>query len=266
MAAADDLSRIDGSLTQFDGLETHLGNRDLFRPPAPISANLSLNLLEAFFEDRRVTLASGGNVDAIFEQREVFAAVDIGHKVRLDGICSVNGGPDIACSAVRMSLVAMTVRTEADVVVGDAVTLQLPQIGIVEALVSEVVFGGFDLSFEPAPKSKLGTYVIWLAGTDVGDDDREHDGRQHERLVPIKRLTTLKREGVPPSMARIADLSRSGAAFTYGKPLDIGERVELGARRGSIVRLMEGGAAVRFDRLIDEQDFGILIDLDAVGA
>ena len=54
----------------------------------------------------------------------------------------------------------MTVRTEAHVVVGDAVTLQLPQIGIVEALVCEVVFGGFDLSFEPAPKSKLGTYVI----------------------------------------------------------------------------------------------------------
>ena len=196
-------------------------------------------------------------MDALVAHSDLFAAGDNTHRVRLDGSCSVNGGPDIACQAVRMSLVAMTIRTDAQVAVDDAVTLQLPQIGIVEALVSGVFVGGFDLSFEPSRRSKLGTYVTWLGGVEVPDD-----GREHERIVPIKRLTTLQRKGMPASMARIVNLSRSGALFTCGKPLDLGERVELGAFGGSVVRLTEGGAAIRFDQLIDEREFGLLIDLD----
>lgn len=201
-------------------------------------------------------------MNGVAEQRDFVTAIDREHVVRLDGICSINGGPDVACCAVKMSLSGMTVLTDAPVGFIDPVTLQLPQIGIVEAIVADVFEGGFELRFEAAPRSKLGTYVTWLNGTSAAADVAM-DGRQHERIVPIKRLATLKRHDMPPSMARIVNLSRSGAAFTCGKPLEIAERVELGAFAGSVVRLLEGGAAIRFDQLIDEADFGVLIDLDA---
>ena len=195
------------------------------------------------------------------EHRDFVTAIDREHAVMLDGICSINGGPDVACCAVKMSLSGMTVLTDAPVSFVDAVTLQLPQIGIVEAVVAEVLDGGFELRFEPAPRSKLGTFVTWLNGTGASSDVAS-DGRQHERIVPIKRLATLKRHDLPPSMARIVNLSRSGAAFTCGKPLELAERVELGAFSGSVVRLIDGGAAIRFDQLIDEDHFGVLIDLE----
>ena len=184
------------------------------------------------------------------------------HAVTLDGACSINGGPDVSCCAVEMSLTGLVVRTEASVVFADAVILQLPQIGIVEAAVAEVLEGGFRLLFEAAPMSKLGTYVTWLESVDASEQGFAN-GRQHERIVPIKRLTTLRREGSAPSMARLVDLSRSGAAFTCGKPPEIGERVDLGVFSGSVVRLLEGGAAVRFDQIIDGK-FSVLIDLDVV--
>lgn len=185
------------------------------------------------------------------------------HSIRLNGVCSINGGADHACTAVEVSLGSLTLESRATVAFLDEAIVNLPHLGIVEAIVADVSARGFELHFEPAPQSKLGILVTWIEGAMTSSDPAGHEARGFERIVPIKRLTTLNRLGEPSSIVRIVDLSRSGVAFTTSKGLAEGERVLVGAYAGRVVRLTEGGAAVSFDRLIDEQDFDVLIDLDA---
>lgn len=191
------------------------------------------------------------------------ALPDVKHRIRLNGVCSINGGPDHACTAVEVSLRSLTLETQTSVAFLDEAIVNLPHLGIIEAIVADISDGRFELHFEPAPHSKLGIFVTWVEGAATSSEQANREGRRFERIVPIKRLTTLHRDGEAPSMVRIIDLSRSGAAFTTSKALVEGERVRLGAYAGRVFRLTEGGAAVGFDRLIDEKDFDVLIDLDA---
>ena len=201
-------------------------------------------------------------IDLALPPLEVAPLPEARHPIKLDGVCSIKGGPDVACAAIEVSLSSLIVKTSANVEPMDEVILNLPHLGVLEAVVARVFEGGFELHFDPAPQSKLGILVTWIEGTTpTGDTDRE--ARRYERMVPIKRLITLRRgDGEPPSLARIVDLSRSGVAFTTSKDLTEGEQVSVGAFAGRVVRLFDGGAAVHFDELIHEVDFDVLIDLD----
>jgi hypothetical protein len=179
-------------------------------------------------------------------------------RIALDGLCSVNGGQDEACTIVELSLDHVAVRSAATVAVADEVILSLPRIGLVKASVAQAVPGRFDLTFEPAIQSKLGTYMRWLVRRAHG----EADGRAHPRIVPIMKLVTLARDAEPESMARIVDLSCSGVAFTTSKTLEMDEGVMIGKHEARITRLFEGGAAAQFAQPLPEDGFDVMIDLN----
>ena len=53
-------------------------------------------------------------------------------------------------------------------------------------------------------------------------------------------------------MARIVDVSRSGALLATTANFNIGERVLVGSKEAVIVRASDGGAAIRFISLLDQ--------------
>ena len=182
------------------------------------------------------------------------------HKIVLRGLCSINGGDDLPCSASEIAADSAVIRSEASVAFADDVILSMPHIGLLKAVVARTFEGGFEITFEPAPLSKLGLYLDWLNGRPQHDDHA--DARHCERIVPIRRLVPLERAGEPQSIARIIDLSRSGVAFTTTKALMGGETVKVGSQSGRVVRIFDGGAAAIFDQLISEEDFGVMLDLN----
>ena len=183
------------------------------------------------------------------------------HKVRLDGFCSINGGPDVACAALEVSTSSLIIQAQTIAEVQDKAVFQLPHIGLLEASVTKVFDDGFVAEFDPAPASKLGTYLSWLDSGTFGHTG--HEARRFQRIVPIKRMMMMYRPTEPPSMVRIVDLSRSGVAFTTSKVLRLGDKLSVGRQSGKIVRLFPGGAAVDFDEMIEDTVFDVLIDLDS---
>jgi hypothetical protein len=81
------------------------------------------------------------------------------------------------------------------------------------------------------------------------------EDRRHERIEPRNRSTTLTLPGGRQHLARIVDVSRSGAALTVDASAPIGAPVVVGSRPAQVVRAFNGGLAVEFNRLIPEDMF-----------
>ena len=193
------------------------------------------------------------------DRRPLSPAYDQPSPVSLEGFCSINGSPDVACSMVALSLDRATLMSSASVAFCDGVTLSMPHIGLQKGVVARVFDGGFEVSLARASHERLATYLDWI----VGAAGSGHEMRRYERIVPIRKLVMLHRSKEPPSLVRIVDLSRSGAAFTTTRALALGEEVTIGRKNSRIVRLFEGGAAALFDEVIAEPSFNAMIDLSA---
>ena len=85
--------------------------------------------------------------------------------------------------------------------------------------------------------------------------DRENL-RGHRRIVPESPHVVMALPDGSSTHVRVQDVSRSGAAVRSGMVPEHGTVVTLGATRGRIVRLFEGGFAVAFLRLLPLESFG----------
>jgi PilZ domain len=92
-------------------------------------------------------------------------------------------------------------------------------------------------------RDKLAAQLTFLANREILGLPED---RGHERIVP-RQLTAIMRLPSGRELAvRLIDVSRSGAAVSMEKPLDIGTSVVLGHTAGRVVRHLEGGIAVAF--------------------
>ncbi len=170
-------------------------------------------------------------------------------KVRLTGQFMRQDRREFPCATIDISPGGIAFEAEASGEIGERIIAYLNQIGRVEGTVARHFYGGFAIQMKlpPLKREKLADQLTWLANRQVLGMPED---RRHERIAPRNRNTTLTLPGGREHLARLIDVSRSGAALTVEANPPIGTPVSVGSRPAQVVRQFNGGLAVEFNRLI----------------
>ena len=176
-------------------------------------------------------------------------------KVRLTGQFMRQDRHEFPCATIDMSPGGIAFESEASGEIGERIIAYLNQIGRVEGTVARHFYGGFAIQMKlpPLKREKLADQLTWLANRQILGMPED---RRHERIAPRNRNTTLTLPGGRELVARLIDVSQSGAAVTVDANPAIGTPVTLGSRPAQVVRQFTGGLAVEFNRLIPAEMFG----------
>ena len=175
-------------------------------------------------------------------------------KVRLTGQFMRQDRREFPCATIDVSPGGIAFEAEASGEIGERIIAYLNQIGRVEGTVARHFYGGFAIQMKlpPLKREKLADQLTWLANRQVLGMPED---RRHERIAPRDRNTTLTLPGGREHLARIIDVSRSGAALAIDVTPPIGTPVTVGSRPAQVVRQFNGGLAVEFNRLIPAEMF-----------
>ncbi len=138
--------------------------------------------------------------------------------------------------------------------IGERVVVYVDCLGAVNGEVVGHTDRGFRLSIEISD-TKRATLRKLIAIMQARLAAGQPIGRRHERIVPISsRVDVVDFEGLTHP-AEIIDVSRSGVALSV-EGLQIGDVICIGERtQGQVVRLIEGGVGVQFQRVIPIEEF-----------
>lgn len=138
--------------------------------------------------------------------------------------------------------------------VGEHVVVYVDCLGIANGEVVGRTDRGFRLSIDmrDEKRASLGDLIkIMQARLSAG----QPIGRRHERIVPASRRVDVVDFAGLTRRAEIVDVSRSGVALRV-EGLHIGDVIRIGERtRGEVVRLIDGGVGVQFQRIIPLEAF-----------
>ena len=170
-------------------------------------------------------------------------------KVRLTGQFMRQDRREFPCATIDVSPGGIAFEAEASGEIGERIIAYINQIGRVEGAVARHFYGGFAIQMKlpPLKREKLADQLTWLANRHVLG---MLEDRRHERIAPRTRHTTLTLPNGRELVARLIDVSQSGAAVTVDADPSIGTPVTLGTRPAQVVRQFAGGLAVEFNRLI----------------
>ena len=175
-------------------------------------------------------------------------------KVRLGGKFMLEDRREYPCFTIDASPGGIAFAAAESAGLGETVVAYLGQIGRVQGVVRRHFAGGFAISMKlpPLKREKLAEQLTWIANRHqlgMAED------RRHERIQARYPHTTLTLPGGRECLAKITDLSRSGAALSVAAAPDIGAAVTVGSTRAEVVRVFAGGVAVEFARIVPESDF-----------
>ena len=149
------------------------------------------------------------------------------------------------CATIDMSPGGIAFRSNVGVEPGERIVAYLAHLGRLEGTVARTFPGGFAIQMKlPAPKrAKLAEQLTWLA-------DRAENGlpddRRHARVEPRQSRTTVTLASGRAFLARLIDISQSGAAVAVDVRPALGELVTVGTTPAQVVRLFNDGIAVEF--------------------
>jgi PilZ domain len=138
--------------------------------------------------------------------------------------------------------------------VGERVVAYLNQIGRVEGTIARHFDQGFAIQMKlPVIKrEKLADQLTWLANRQALGMAED---RRHERIQPRTTHSTLRLMNGQEFLAKLVDVSISGAALAVSAKPPIGSAVVVGETAAQVVRHFEGGIAVEFNRLFPADAF-----------
>lgn len=158
------------------------------------------------------------------------------------------------CQTIDMSPGSAAFHAPVKPAIGERVVAYLDQIGRIEGTVMRHLETGFAIQMAVAPlkREKLAEQLTWLANRhDLG----MKEDRRHERITPNQTRTTVKISDGREYLAKLVDISISGAAVSVDAELVPGEAVTVGATPAKVVRVYKGGIAVEFTRVIPDAEF-----------
>jgi hypothetical protein len=138
--------------------------------------------------------------------------------------------------------------------VGDRIVAYLEHVGRIEGGIARHVPDGFAMTISATlrKRDKIADQLTWLVNREALGLPED---RGHERIVPRQPTTILRLASGREFPVRLIDVSRSGAAVSLEKPLDIGTSVTLGRTAARVVRHFQGGVAVEFTLPISPDRF-----------
>ena len=181
-------------------------------------------------------------------------------KVVLPGRYMLEDRREYPCQTIDISPGGVAFAGAAKGGVGERVIAYLSQIGRVEGTVARHFEQGFAIQMRlPVVKrEKLADQLTWLANRQALGMAED---RRHERIPPVFSHTTLKLPNGQECLAKLIDISISGAALTVAARPPIGSPVVVGQTPAQVVRHFEGGIAVEFNRLFPAETFNERVTL-----
>jgi len=129
--------------------------------------------------------------------------------------------------------------------VDERVIAYVDHLGRLEGRILRIYHGGFAMSVVATPikRDKLAAKITWISNR---HELNLPEDRRHERLVPAAQAAEIRLEDGRAYLARIIDLSMSGAAIELDVRPAIGTLLWIGNMRGRVVRHFDEGIAVEF--------------------
>ncbi len=176
-------------------------------------------------------------------------------KVVLLGRYMLEDRREFPCQTIDMSPGGVALSAPVKGEIGSRVVVYIDQIGRIEGRIARHLDHGFALSLNVPliKREKLADQLIWLANRHILG--MPEDRRRHERIAPRNPRSTLRLEDGREYIAKLIDISISGAAINVDVKPPLGTLVTIGRTSGRIVRHVEGGIAVEFTRLIPAETF-----------
>lgn len=152
---------------------------------------------------------------------------------------------EFPCQVIDMSPGDAVVIAPAAGKIGERVIVYLDHIGRVEGSIVEIIDGGFvlELMASPRKRDQMAAQLTWLANKDILNLPED---REHERLVPDNRHSSIVLDDGRRYDCKIIDISLSGAAIEIAVRPAMGTPVTLGRMRARVIRHFENGIGVEF--------------------
>jgi hypothetical protein len=166
-------------------------------------------------------------------------------KMSLSGRYMLEDGSEFPCETVDVSPSGVLLTVAMVVTPGSRVVAHIERLGRIEGLVVRTVAGGFALALSCTPSKidRLAARIEWLARYENGATEERRDGLRLDRDGAHVYLLTADQSRHP---IELVDVSASGVSFLTDLPLEVGDRVELGAQKAKVARVFPGGAAAAF--------------------
>lgn len=171
-------------------------------------------------------------------------------KVNLLGRYMLADYREFPCQVVDMSPGGMSVVAPVAGVPGERVIAYVDHLGRLEGKIARLLDNGFAMSIAATSRKrdKLAAQLTWLANRQILNLPED---RRHGRFVPRNTAARLILQNGTNVACRIIDLSASGAAVAIAPDLlpPVGAAVTIGKTAGRVVRHIENGFAIEFQRL-----------------
>lgn len=175
-------------------------------------------------------------------------------KVTLIGRYMLENRQEFPCQTVDMSPGGVALFAPVAGRIGERVIAYLDQIGRVEGRIARHFENGFALQMNlPLLKrEKIANQLTWLANRSALGLPED---RRHERIAPRHNRSTLRLADGSEHLAKLIDISMSGAAIKVDIAPPVGSAVVIGQTAARVVRVFEGGVAVEFSRMFTPEEF-----------
>lgn len=159
---------------------------------------------------------------------------------------------DYPCTTIDISPGGIILRGPVRGELGERVVAYLDHLGRVEGQVARTTVDGFAITINATvrKRDKIASQLTWLANRKALGLPED---RRHDRIVPKNPRVIVTLQDGTEFVVRLLDVSLSGAAIsTHLKP-DIGTPLHIGKIPARVVRYVEGGIALEFSRLMQEE-------------
>jgi hypothetical protein len=171
-------------------------------------------------------------------------------KVDLLGRYMLADQREFPCQVVDMSPGGMAIIAPIAGNPGERVIAYVDHLGRLEGKIARVFDNGFAVSISATlrKRDKLAAQLTWLANRQILNLPED---RRHGRFTPSNPLARLIQPNGTNVTCRVIDLSASGAAIAIAPDLRpaVGAAVTIGKTAGRVVRHIDDGFAIEFNRL-----------------
>ena len=169
-------------------------------------------------------------------------------RVNLQGRYMLADRREFPCQVVNISPGGIALIAPVSGAVGDRVIAYVDHLGRLEGKIARQLQNGFAMTIAATPRKRdmLAAQLTWLANRSILNLPED---RRHGRFVPKVTDARLIMPNGTNVGVRLLDLSLSGAGIGTPARPEIGSHVTIGKIPGRVVRHLEQGFAIEFQRM-----------------
>ena len=169
-------------------------------------------------------------------------------RVNLHGRYMLADRSEFPCQVVNISPGGIAMIAPVSGAIGDRVIAYVDHLGRLEGKIARQLQNGFAMTIAATPRKRdmLAAQLTWLANRSILNLPED---RRHGRFVPKVTDARLIMPNGTNVGVRLLDLSLSGAGIGTPARPEIGSHVTIGKIPGRVVRHLEQGFAIEFQRM-----------------